>query len=77
VGTDSISITGTVGWFRLDTIAQLRAQPGIDSNVFATVGTELGFLGDFYWKSGDVTADDGAFIIAPSDGLSGRWFKYV
>lgn len=43
----------------------------------ARVADENGFIGDYFWLAGDVTADDGIMVIAPSDGGVGRWRKII
>lgn len=43
----------------------------------ALVADENGFYGLYYWLANDVTADDGIMVIAPSDGLPGRWRKVM
>lgn len=65
-----------IGWFSLDDLGALRAQPSASTNVFASVGTlGTGFIGEFYWVAGSTAADDSITVIAPNDGQAGRWFK--
>lgn len=76
-GIASVLVASGIGWFRLDDLAQLRAQPSSVTNVFASVGTELAFIGDFFWKNGALDADNDITCIAPSDGGAGRWKKLI
>lgn len=46
-------------------------------NTMARVADENGLIGDYFWLAGDVTADDGIMVIAPTDGGPGRWRKII
>lgn len=78
VGSSTVSLTGTIGWFRVADLGALRAIAASPTNTFAAVGTlSGGFFGEFYWDSASVEADDGITIIAPSGGGVGRWKKLL
>jgi hypothetical protein len=67
-----------IGSFGVDDLPALRALSSNDDNVIAIVGDAGGgFGGVFWWDAGNVTADDDVSVIAPSDGLAGRWLKRI
>jgi len=73
VGSETVSITGTVGWFSVSDLTALRAVAASAINQFAAVGTLASPIGLYRWNALSVTADNGTTIIAPSDGGVGRW----
>lgn len=78
VGSSTVAITGTVGWYQVADLGALRLVASSVANKFAVVGTlSGGFIGEFYWDAASVDADDGLTIIASSDGGVGRWKKLL
>lgn len=76
--SDEVTITVSSGWPVVADIAAVRAISGTSIfNSMVRVATSAGMLGDWLWVAGDVTADDGLMVLAPSDGSSGRWFKVL
>jgi hypothetical protein len=73
VGQDTVTITGTVGWFSVADLTALRAVAASSINQFAAVGTLAVPVGLYRWNNSSVLADNGTTNIAPSDGGVGRW----
>ena len=73
VGSETVSITGTVGWFSVPDLTALRAVAASAINQFAAVGTLATPVGLYRWNNTSVLADNGTTNIAPSSGAVGRW----
>ena len=73
VGSSTVSITGTVGWFSVADLTALRAVAASAINQFAAVGTLATPVGLYRWNAASTTADNNSTIIASSDGQPGRW----
>ncbi len=71
--------TGDVtGWHYVADETALRALPTDSDNKVAVVADLGGFgAAQFRWDATSVLADDGATVIAPSDGGVGRWERMV
>jgi hypothetical protein len=87
VGTVSSALTGSTDVFWFDTYADLRANPGGNSNSSVNVAVHRGVnpdagapangdaigAGVFVWTLDAATADDGVTVIAPTSSRAGCW----
>lgn len=76
-----MTLTGNIGWFRVDDVAALRAVSSSATNVAAIVANDQTgvFTGAYAWDATSAAADNGTTLIAPTDGGvsgAGRWRRY-